>query len=56
MPAIDSANESANSVAVLEELLKSLSVSKNEAETRAAANNIASLLNGPTDEQVLPVK
>ncbi|KJF61174.1 elongation factor 3 [Coccidioides immitis RS] len=56
MPAVDSVNESAQSVTVLEELLKSLSVSKNEAETRAAANNIASLLNGPTDEQALPVK
>ncbi|KAI1907284.1 translational elongation factor EF-1 alpha [Ophidiomyces ophidiicola] len=55
MPTIDS-TEASQAVSVLEELLKSLSVSKNEAETRDAAHNIATLLNGPTDEQVLPVK
>lgn len=64
MPSVDSvssvpavsAKESARTVAVLDELFKTLSVSKSVDETRAAANSIASLLNGPTDEQSVPVK
>ena len=64
MPAVDimesvpviSGKEAAKSVAVLEELIKSLSVSKSAGETKVAANNIAPLLSGPTDEQALPLK
>ncbi|KAK2788124.1 translational elongation factor EF-1 alpha [Emmonsiellopsis sp. PD_33] len=54
-PAV-SAKETAQSVAVLDELMKSLSVSKTADETKAAALNIATLLNGPIEEQVLPAK
>lgn len=64
MPAVDSmssvpassAKETAKSVGVLEDLLKTLSISKTPDETNAAASNIASLLNGPTEEHVLPLK
>lgn len=55
VPAV-SAKETASSVAVLDELFQSLSVSKSVDETRAAANNIATLLNGPCDEQAVPTK
>ena len=48
--------EAAKSVAVLEELIKTLTISKTQDETNAAATNIASLLNGPTEEHVLPAK
>lgn len=51
-----SGKEAAKSVAVLEDLMKTLTVSKTKDETNAAANNIASLLNGPTDDQILPTK
>jgi elongation factor 3 len=64
MPAVDvvdsvpvaPSKEGAKSVAALEELIKTLSVSKSQDETSAAANNIASLLNGPAEEQILPSK
>jgi hypothetical protein len=64
MPSVDvmesvpatSTKESVKSVGVLEELIKSLSISKTQDETNAATGNIASLLNGPTEEQNLPTK
>lgn len=64
MPSVDvmdsvpatSVKETQNSVGVLDELLKSLSISKSQDETNAAASNIASLLNGPTEERDLPTK
>lgn len=64
MPAVDimdsvpatSAKETAKSVGVLDELVKNLTVSKTADETNAAAGSIASLLNGPTEEQALPTK
>ncbi|KAL1952816.1 hypothetical protein VTO42DRAFT_4135 [Malbranchea cinnamomea] len=51
-----SAKESAKSVAVLEDLVKSLSISKTADEAQSAANNIAAMLNGPCDEQAVPAK
>ncbi|KAF3482668.1 elongation factor 3 [Arthroderma uncinatum] len=51
-----SAKEAAKSVAVLDELLKTLSISKSADEAKAAANSIASLLNGPTEEHTVPAK
>lgn len=64
MPAVDvapstpamSGKEGTKSVAVLEELVKSLSLTKTADEAKAAATNIATLLNGPVEEQVLPAK
>jgi len=64
MPSVDimdsvpttSVKETAKSVAVLEELIKSLSISKTQDETNAAAGNIATLLNGPIEERDLPTK
>ncbi|EEH35707.1 elongation factor 3 [Paracoccidioides lutzii Pb01] len=64
MPAVDvspsipspTGKEAAKSIAVLEELVKSLSITKTADEAKAAANNIATLLNGPVEEQVLPAK
>ncbi|PGH23963.1 hypothetical protein AJ80_02025 [Polytolypa hystricis UAMH7299] len=55
VPAV-SGKETAKSVAVLEELIKSLSISKTADESKAASYNIASLLHGPIEEQVLPAK
>ena len=48
--------ETAKSATVLEELIKKLSVSKAQDEANAAATNIAILLNGPIEEQILPSK
>ncbi|KAL2014504.1 hypothetical protein VTN00DRAFT_2029 [Thermoascus crustaceus] len=63
MPAVDvssvpavSGKETAKSVAVLEDLIKNLNISKTQDEVNAATGNIASLLNGPTEEKVLPAK
>jgi len=64
MPAVDimqqvpaiSGKETAKSVTVLDELLKSLSISKGQDEANAAAGNIATLLNGPIEMVVLPAK
>ena len=63
MPAVEvssvpatSGKEAAKSVTVLEDLMKTLSVSKTQDETNAAATSVASLLNGPTDDQILPSK
>ena len=48
--------ETTKTLNVLDELMKNLSVSKSQDEANAAANSLASLLNGPTDEQQLPSK
>lgn len=64
MPAVDvmdtvpatSAKETAKSVQVLEELIKSLSISKGQDEANTAAQNIATLLNGPMEERTVPAK
>lgn len=51
-----SSKEAAKSAAVLDELFNSLSISKSADEAKSAASNIASLLNGPCDEQAVPAK
>lgn len=51
-----SSKETAQSVKTLEELLKALSISKTQDEANSAATNVASLLNGPIEEDVLPTK
>ncbi len=64
MPAVDtmesvpaaSGKETTKSLATLEDLLKNLSVSKAQDEANATATNIATLLNGPIEEAVLPAK
>jgi elongation factor 3 len=63
MPAVDiasvpavSGKEAAQSVAVLEDLIKNLNVSTSQDEAIAAASNIASLFSGPVSEQTLPLK
>jgi len=60
MPAVDvmasvpavSGKETGKSVVVLEDLIKTLSISKSAGEAKAHANDIASLLNGPTEQAV----
>ncbi|KAI5294145.1 translational elongation factor EF-1 alpha [Ascosphaera acerosa] len=49
------ASETSKAVAVLDELFKQLSVSGAD-EVQGAAQNIASFLNGPQDDVVVPVK
>jgi elongation factor 3 len=63
MPAVDvasvpavSGKETAQSLSVLEDLLKNLSVSSTQDEVNAAADNLAHLLSGPIPEQTLPLK
>lgn len=63
MPAVDagsvpavSGKETAQSVAVLEDMIKNLNVSTTQDEATAAASNIASLFSGPIPEQTLPLK
>lgn len=64
MPAVEimdsspaaTAKETSKSVGVLEELIKTLSVSKGQDEANATASNIATLLNGPIEERSVPVK
>ncbi|CAG8012071.1 unnamed protein product [Penicillium salamii] len=59
MPAANVAapsKETAQSVAVLEDLMKNLSVAASADEANAAAANIAHLFSGPIPEQVLPAK
>jgi len=48
--------ETAQSVAVLEDLMKNLNVATSADEANAAAANIAHLFSGPIPEQVLPAK
>ncbi|KAN0067524.1 Armadillo-type fold [Elaphomyces granulatus] len=60
MPAVDvmasipavSGKETGKSVVVLEDLIKTLSISKSASEAKTHANNIASLLNGPPEQAV----
>ncbi|KAL2867154.1 putative translation elongation factor eEF-3 [Aspergillus lucknowensis] len=63
MPAVDiasvpatSGKETAQSVAVLEDLIKNLNISGSADEVNAASQNLAHLLSGPIPEQTLPVK
>ena len=63
MPAVDvssvpasSGKEIAQSVAVLEDLIKNLNVSTSADEVNAAAGNLATLFSGPIPEQTLPAK
>ncbi|KAI9368849.1 armadillo-type protein [Aspergillus egyptiacus] len=63
MPAVDiasvpatSGKETAQSVAVLEELIKNLNLSSSPDEVNAASDNLAHLFAGPIPEQALPVK
>ncbi|KAL5340360.1 P-loop containing nucleoside triphosphate hydrolase protein [Aspergillus crustosus] len=63
MPAVDiasvpvvSGKETAQSVAVLEDLIKNLNISSSQDEVNSAANNLAHLLSGPIPEQALPLK
>ncbi|OJJ80746.1 putative translation elongation factor eEF-3 [Aspergillus glaucus CBS 516.65] len=51
-----SSKETAQSVQVLEDLIKNLNVSGSQDEINAAAGNIASLFSGPIPEQALPLK
>jgi elongation factor 3 len=54
-PAV-SGKETAQSVSVLEDLMKNLNVAASADEANAAAANIAHLFSGPIPEQVLPAK
>lgn len=58
MPAVPatSSKETAQSVAVLEDLIKNLNVSGSQDEVNAASGNIAALFSGPIPEQTLPAK
>lgn len=64
MPAADtmasvpevSSKETKQTITTLESLLQTLSISKTQDEANAAANNIATLLNGPIEEQAVPQK
>jgi elongation factor 3 len=63
MPAVDvasvpavSGKETAQSVAVLEDLIKQLNISSSQDEVNAATGNIAHLFSGPIPEQTLPLK
>ena len=55
VPAVSS-KETKQTLSTLEELLKALSISKTADEVNAAASNVASLLNGPIEEQAVPKK
>jgi elongation factor 3 len=50
------ASENAKSIKVLDELMAKLSVSKSQDDTNAAAQNIASFINGPIEEAAAPTK
>jgi elongation factor 3 len=64
MPAVDvmgstpaaTKAETKQSLATLEELLKTLSLSKAQDEANATAQNVATLLNGPIEESAVPEK
>ena len=61
-PALDTmsssviSSENQKSVKVLDELLQKLTVSKTAEETRYAAENLATFINGPIEEQEVPTK
>ncbi|KAJ5134264.1 Elongation factor 3 [Penicillium atrosanguineum] len=48
--------ETAQSVAILEDLIKNLNISTSADEVNAAASNLATLFSGPIPEQTLPLK
>ncbi|KKY23562.1 putative elongation factor 3 [Phaeomoniella chlamydospora] len=48
--------ETSQTVQVLEDLFKTLTIAKSQDEANAAASNVASLLNGPIEEHVVPAK
>jgi len=63
MPALEMASEptttkgeTAQTMGVLEELLKNLSVSKTADEAKETAVNIGTLLSGPIEEHDVPIK
>ncbi|KAH8705935.1 elongation factor 3 [Talaromyces proteolyticus] len=63
MPAVDvasvpavSGKETAGSVALVENLIKNLSISKTPDEGNTHANSLATLLNGPIEEKTVPLK
>ncbi|KAL2825288.1 armadillo-type protein [Aspergillus cavernicola] len=63
MPAVDiasvpaaSGKETAQTVTVLEDLIKNLNISSSEDEVNAASDNLAHFLSGPIPEQTLPLK
>lgn len=55
VPAVSS-KETKQTLQTLEELLNALSISKSADEANAAALNLATLLNGPIEEQAVPQK
>lgn len=55
VPAVSS-KETAQSLSVLDDLLKNLNISSTQDEVNAATDNIAHLLSGPIPEQALPLK
>jgi elongation factor 3 len=50
------AKENQKSVQVLDELLGKLTISKSADETKAAAGNLATFINGPIEEHDAPTK
>lgn len=50
------ANENAQSIKVLDQLMSNLTIAKSEDETKAATANIASFINGPIEEADAPTK
>ncbi|RHZ65942.1 putative translation elongation factor eEF-3 [Aspergillus thermomutatus] len=63
MPAVDvssvpavSGKETAQAVAVLEDLIKNLTISKSADEVHAATGDLATYFSGPIPEQTLPLK
>jgi elongation factor 3 len=63
MPAVDvssvpavSGKETAQAVAVLEDLIKNLNISTSADEVQAATGNLATYFSGPIPEQTLPLK
>lgn len=51
-----SSKETAESVEVLQDLIKNLNVSGSQDEVNAASSNLASYFSGPIPEQTLPAK
>ncbi|KAK5070616.1 translational elongation factor EF-1 alpha [Lithohypha guttulata] len=49
-----SSKETKESIALLDELLKNLSLAKTADEAKSAGTNVANLLNGPIEEQAVP--
>jgi elongation factor 3 len=49
-------SENAQSLQVLDELMQSLSISKDEKSTQEAATNLASFMNGRIEDMDVPTK